>query len=178
MVPIGTAASDEERAHIPVVTRQGIALAFLSYTYGINGARQGSIDSYLVNFIDEPPMIEDIARASQQADAVVVSLHWGREYAREPDRAQRRLAKRLIAVGADVIIGHHTHVLQPFEWIEAEGRRGVVIYSLGNFISNQSSYHRPYSEFGAIFEVEFHRESPVHEVELRAARAIPTWVYR
>lgn len=178
MIPIGTAASEEEGAEITVVSREGISLAFLSYTYGINGARQGSIPSYLVNFIDEPRMIEDIARAREKADVVVLSLHWGREYAREPDRAQRRLAKRLVAAGADVILGHHTHVLQPYEWIEAERRRGVVIYSLGNFISNQSSCHRPYTEFGAIFEVTFRRESPDHTVEIIGAEALPTWVFR
>ena len=65
-----------------------------------------------------------------------MSIHWGNGYQRPLPR-QREVAARLVEAGADVILGTHPHVLQPVEWVERGGRRALVAYSLGNFISNQ-----------------------------------------
>jgi poly-gamma-glutamate synthesis protein (capsule biosynthesis protein) len=88
----------------------------------------------------EPEKAEAAIRAAAaEADAVVVSIHWGREYFAQPDPAQVELGHRLADAGALVIFGHHPHVLQPLElYRRADGQLAAIAYSLGNFISNQS----------------------------------------
>ncbi len=68
---------------------------------------------------------------------MVVLVHWGREYAAQPSDLQRAWARRLVAAGADLVVGAHPHVLQPIETIAEGGRSGVVAYSLGNFVFDQ-----------------------------------------
>ena len=64
---------------------------------------------------------------------MIVSVHWGDEYTVEPSAEQTRLAKRMIKAGADLILGHHPHVLQAVVRYERDlGGEGVVAYSLGN----------------------------------------------
>jgi poly-gamma-glutamate synthesis protein (capsule biosynthesis protein) len=81
-----------------------------------------------------------VQQARADADLVVISLHWGDEYATSPTAWQRRVASELIEAGADVILGHHPHVLQPIEsYIARDNRIGLIVYSLGNFISSQNT---------------------------------------
>jgi poly-gamma-glutamate synthesis protein (capsule biosynthesis protein) len=84
-----------------------------------------------------------VRAARTQADAVVVSVHWGVEYQHEPLPRQREVAAQLAAAGADLILGSHPHVLQPVELIEQGGHRTLVAYSMGNFISNQDRMYLP-----------------------------------
>jgi poly-gamma-glutamate capsule biosynthesis protein CapA/YwtB (metallophosphatase superfamily) len=77
----------------------------------------------------------DAVRAVRaDADLVVVILHWGVEYAPAPSPRQTAWAERLVAAGADLILGTHSHVIQPVTLLDAGGRRGVVAYSLGNLV--------------------------------------------
>jgi poly-gamma-glutamate synthesis protein (capsule biosynthesis protein) len=91
--------------------------------------------------------LASITAARQQADAVVVSIHWGDEYHHSPNTRQQHIAEALVRGGADVVLGHHPHVLQPAEVMDVVDdagvkRTGLVIYSLGNFISNQDRMYR------------------------------------
>ncbi|NNJ11895.1 hypothetical protein EKD04_016300 [Chloroflexales bacterium ZM16-3] len=81
-----------------------------------------------------PKALEAVAAARARADAVTVLIHWGVEYAGEPSARQRAWAGRLVAAGADLVIGAHPHVVQPTELVTAGGRVGLVAYSLGNFV--------------------------------------------
>ncbi len=78
--------------------------------------------------------LEAVRSSRAQADLVVIMVHWGVEYSPEPSARQRAWAERLVAAGADLVIGSHPHVVQPVEVVETGDRRGVVAYSLGNFI--------------------------------------------
>ncbi len=80
-----------------------------------------------------------IRKAKEMADWVVVSIHWGREYSPGPEPGQRQLARQMVAAGADVIAGHHPHVLQPVEILPGSeaGKAAVVAYSLGNALFDQ-----------------------------------------
>lgn len=76
-------------------------------------------------------VVEDIRLAKQSgADIVVINFHWGIERATEPTERDRALAHLAIDNGADVIVGHHPHVLQPVEIYRGK----VIAYSLGNFV--------------------------------------------
>jgi poly-gamma-glutamate synthesis protein (capsule biosynthesis protein) len=92
--------------------------------------------------LDLEPALQAVREARSQADLVVVSIHWGNEYQHQPTKRQRDIAHALVTAGGDVILGHHPHVLQPVELLDAGGRKVLVAYSLGNFISNQDRMYR------------------------------------
>jgi poly-gamma-glutamate capsule biosynthesis protein CapA/YwtB (metallophosphatase superfamily) len=170
----GTARSREERERVLVIQKKGFRVAFLAYTYGTNGIPVPAGKEYLVNLLEEERILADLKKARGQADLVVVSLHWGLEYRREPGREQQQLAERLIAGGADLILGCHPHVLQPVEFIRTPaGREGVVAYSLGNLISDQVY---PYTDTGLLLRVEYHKDAK--GIRLGQVTAVPTWVHR
>lgn len=83
-------------------------------------------------------------RARADVDAIVVDAHWDREYQPDPLTETRRIGRALIEAGADLVVGHHPHVLQPAEWLTAsDGRRAAVIYSHGNFIHEMCAGRAP-----------------------------------
>ena len=137
----GMARSDEEAASPHIYLVYGVAVAHLSFTYSLNGFQLPTGKGYLVDLID-PDLIEQRASDARAAGAhiVVVSMHWGDEYRSTPSRYQDDLANRLMAHrDIDLIVGHHAHVVQPIERRGPVGNAGVVIFGLGNFLSNQSA---------------------------------------
>lgn len=168
-----------------IVENNEIAMAFLAYTYGTNGIPIPTGKEYLVNLINEERIIEDIQRARKQADVVTVSLHFGNEYQRQPNEEQIALVQSLVRAGADVVLGSHPHVVQPYETIEVETtqgtpRTGIIIYSLGNFISNQGPDQgtAKYTDVGVIFRINVKKQMPEGTIELAIDDAIPTWVHK
>lgn len=183
---VGTAASAEEAETILLIEQQDITMAILSYTYGTNGIPIPEGKSYLVNLIDEERMLADIVRAKElQADIVTVALHFGNEYQSRPTEEQKKLVRTLFEGGADIILGSHPHVLQPYEWLERQTqdgttKQGIVIYSMGNFISNQDrtrNNNHP-TEVGVIFEVGLRKQWPDGEITFTRVEAIPTYVHK
>jgi len=72
-------------------------------------------------------------------DAVIVTPHWGVEYAHTPSAPEKKLARDMLDAGATAVLGGHPHVVQPWEkYKTTDGREGFVIYSLGNFVSGQN----------------------------------------
>ncbi len=124
-----------------VLERNGIRLAFLSYTAPLNFHFNLPFAQYAVETLRpgrKRAIAAQIAAAREAADAVVVMPHWGTEYLYAPTDKQRNWAKFLADAGADLIIGTHPHVLEPLETvISADGREVPVFYSLGNFVSAQ-----------------------------------------
>jgi len=119
--------------------KDGITIAFLSYTYNFrqsNGTYLPENSSLQVPYINDADIVRQLALAKEQADLVLVSMHWGVENQFTPSAEQKRVAKLCADNGADAIIGHHPHVVQPIEWIEGQdGHRMLCVYSLGNVIS-------------------------------------------
>ncbi|MES2644620.1 MAG: CapA family protein [Myxococcota bacterium] len=111
------------------------------------------------------------------AELVVLSVHWGQEYEPEPRSWERTFAQMLVAGGIDAILGHHPHVLQPVEWVEHGGRRGLVAFSLGNFVSGQSwsysSEERALRRDGGLLEIVMERVDGV--AAITSATLLPTW---
>ncbi|MEG1501755.1 MAG: CapA family protein, partial [Clostridiales bacterium] len=119
--------------------RKGLKIAFLAYTYGTNGLSLPVDSPFAVSYIDEEKIKKDISKADSLADIVVVSVHWGVEYQSSANDQQRALAYQMAKSGADIIFGHHPHQIQEVEMISnPDGRKTVVYYSLGNFISSQN----------------------------------------
>ena len=131
----GTATNEDEAANIPVVERNGMKFALLSYTYGLNGYAKGDIPDYYVNIYDEERLTDDVKRAHEVADVVVVAMHWGEENNSEPTDEEKRYAQLLADLGVDVVLGSHPHIIQPMTWLNGkQGKNTLVCYSLGNFI--------------------------------------------
>ena len=123
-----------------IIDVRGVKIAILAYTYGTNGLPIPQ--PALVDTINLEQISDDLRRAdSLGADYKIVQIHWGNEYEKHPNKRQRDLAAVLARQGVGAVIGSHPHVVQDSEWIEEEGAKmkTFVIYSLGNFISNQTS---------------------------------------
>ncbi|MBM6800520.1 CapA family protein, partial [Coprobacillus cateniformis] len=130
----GLYESQEKRDDITVVEQNGIKIALLSYNQLTNGHKMPN--SYCMNLFDEDVIKKDVENAKEISDFVVVSCHWGNEYDTEPDAFQKKYAKLFADLGVDVILGTHSHTLQPVEWVEGkDGHKTLVAYSLGNFVS-------------------------------------------
>ena len=134
----GAYYNPEDAANIRIVEQVGVKIAFLSYTYGTNGISKRADSPIVIPYIDDNLILSDLAAAKEVSDFIIVSIHWGDEYASNPNDEQKRLAKLIADNGADVILGHHSHSLQPITWLDGEKGKVLCIYSLGNFISGMS----------------------------------------
>lgn len=135
---------------------RGIKFGFLNYTYGTNGIppREGME----VAMIDRNRIAEEIKKSRQAgAEILCVTLHWGIEYVLNENSGQRSLADFLIDQGVDLIIGGHPHVVQPMRvhHNEKENKDVLVVYSLGNFISNMKTTD---TRGGALVKVRIERD--------------------
>ena len=160
---VGTYADGMERVqrlpHIEDVN--GIKMAFLSYTYGTNGITVPQ--PVVVDLINRERIAEDVRNARQAgAEVVCACMHWGNEYEMLPSGYQRDMARFLKSQGVDMIIGSHPHVVQPMEldYSAGNGAGNLLVYSLGNFISNQNDVN---SRGGALVKVRYTRynDTPV-----------------
>lgn len=133
---LGGYENSDDYDKIRVYEADGIKIAMLSYTYGTNGMNLDSGSRLIIPLFDEATIKRQINLARQAGDLVFVSVHWGNENVYTPTATQKKYAKLMADCGADVIIGHHPHVVQPVEWLEGEnGNKTLVVYSLGNLIS-------------------------------------------
>jgi poly-gamma-glutamate capsule biosynthesis protein CapA/YwtB (metallophosphatase superfamily) len=193
LVPIGVGPAP--RASGPVHREvNGLRLAFLGYAHFFNQdgndcppPRASAPPCVQAALLDRARAVEDVRAAAAEADAVVVSVHWGDEYQLQPRAEDVALAHRLADAGALVVIGHHPHVLQPIElYRRADGSWAVIVYSLGNFVSNQSRNFVPgvtppdvaATRDGALVRVELARRDygrGVSRVEVAGADFVPLW---
>ena len=126
--------------NIRFVEKDGVKIALLSYLTMINYNHRNDISEsseLLIPYANEADMTRQVGIAREQgADFIIVAIHWGDENAFQPNDTQKRLAKHLASLDVDVIIGSHSHTLQPVEWLEGtNGHRTLCAYSLGNCLS-------------------------------------------
>lgn len=147
--------SADRAKHNPlIIEKKGFRLALLNYTYGTNGIKVRLPN--IVNQIDTAIISKDIALAkTMNVDEIIVFMHWGWEYNLKPNPEQKKLTHFLWQKGIDVVIGSHPHVVQPMQWIKTESQNQIVVYSLGNFISNQRTAPR---DGGVMAMVELTKE--------------------
>lgn len=152
----GSAGSAREAATPLILDVNGVKVGQVSFTFGYNGRKVPADKPWLANTLDADAVLA-AARAARAAGAevVVASLHWGVEYEQEPTSEQRRVAAKLLGDPAvDLIIGHHAHVVQPFEKINGKW----VAYGLGNQLARHSE-PRGTTEEGAVARFHFTRSA-------------------
>ena len=135
-----TSFEEREAETSQIYEKNGIKYAFLSYTTWTNGLETPVGKEYLNNVYSDEKAAADIEKVRDKADIIMVAMHWGTEYSLGVDSDQTRIANYLSSLGVQLIIGAHPHVVEPVEFIN-EGKT-LVIYSLGNFISDQEGTER------------------------------------
>jgi poly-gamma-glutamate synthesis protein (capsule biosynthesis protein) len=130
----GANRSSEEQNKVPTFEREGVKFAFLSYTTYSNTK---PATSYGINMYNAAKAKTQLAAARKAADIVIVSMRWGTEYSAEINFEQNKIAQDLADFGADIMLGHGPHVLQPVKRLKANGRETIVWFSLGNFLNSQ-----------------------------------------
>ncbi len=142
--------------NLRVIDKNGVKIAFLSYTTMVNFKYFGEQlpgSQYYIAYAEDADIKRQITAARAAADFVVVSMHWGAEDSFYPDGEQKRLAQLCADMGADVVVGHHSHTVQPAKWLTGkDGNKTFVAYSLGNFISTM---HYSQNMAGAMLSLDF-----------------------
>lgn len=147
---LGAFATPEDAQKPALVEKNGVTFGFLSYTYDFNGYTLSKGNEWKLSQTSISKMKADCAAIRPLCDYLIVSMHWGTEYATAESGDQRNLAQMLCSWGADLIIGTHPHVLQPVRMVEYGGRQAICVYSLGNFISNQ---HKTMTMLGGMLDL-------------------------
>ncbi len=176
----GTFKNNEEKElfYPLIVYKNGFKLAFLNYTYGTNGLP--TKEPTMVNLIDTTLIKNDLDLALKlKPDAIIVIMHWGFEYRLLESSEQRKLSKKIMGWGADLIVGSHPHVVQPIKQdsvLQKDNtfKKVTVVYSLGNFISNQNKTD---TDGGIMFETELVKNLNTGNVVFGKNHYIPVWRY-
>jgi poly-gamma-glutamate capsule biosynthesis protein CapA/YwtB (metallophosphatase superfamily) len=174
LLHVGTARNQEEKETLVYTEIEGVKIAFLAYTYGANGLNPPRGKEFAVNFLEEEQIFNDLEKArTEGAKLIVLYLHFGQEYHEYPDSMQIHLAQTFLNAGADIILGSHPHVLQLSQSYKSEnGKTQFVIYSLGNFISDQNGLARKAS---VILHLHFGVDALTEEPYFKEATYDPIW---
>lgn len=137
VVQIGVNSSADK--NITYYEKNSITFSLLNYTYGTNGIDPPADKPWCVNLFEKETVTADIKEAREHSDVVIVFAHWGTENSHEVSQYQQEYTKLFSDLGVDIVIGTHPHVIQNVEWVtnEQSGKKMLVYYSLGNFISHQ-----------------------------------------
>ncbi|MBR6649967.1 MAG: CapA family protein [Clostridia bacterium] len=133
---LGISDTKEKSDNIYTTEIEGIKFAILNYTYGTNGIPLPSDMPYCVNLLNKDRIMNDVSRAKEISDFVIVCPHWGTEYKLTADNNQKYWTNVFFEAGVDLVIGTHPHVVEPVELIEKNGHSMLVYYSIGNYINS------------------------------------------
>ncbi|MGT2929816.1 CapA family protein [Streptococcus dentasini] len=158
----------------------GIKIAILGYSYGYNGMEANvSKSDYQKHLsdLDKKQIKSELKEAEKEADVTIVMPQMGVEYQRTPTDEQRSLYHKMVEWGADVIFGGHPHVVEPAETLHKDGQKKFIIYSMGNFISNQNqeTVDDIWTERGLLMDVTF--EKKAGKTNIKTVKAHPTMVW-
>lgn len=175
----GTFRSLKESQEHVIKDVKGIKIGVLAYSKTTNKIPVPSDHSWAVNLIQPSKIVADIKKLKEKkVDLVIVCMHFGREYSMYPIEQQKNLVQLLFKNGADIILGAHSHVIQPALFYEVKDVTGVskprfAIYSLGNLISTRL-YRNDHTLTGLITKIDI-RKHEDGTVQIIDVEFIPTW---
>ena len=191
LTPVGTTSNVGDKNYI-IKEINGIKLGITAFSYGeikentkfLNGREVSNESKNKLNIFDSHDVnkafntINNTLKKLSDTDIQILIIHWGDEYSRVPNQFQYDLAQKLSDSGVDIIIGSHPHVVQPVDIIESRNgdNKTLVIYSLGNFISNQRRelLGTPFTEDGLMVNIEITKNNG--KAFVSKVNCIPTWV--
>lgn len=136
-----------------IIGTKGIKVAYLAFNEFKDGAVTSTSTQPGITLIREEEIKNGVSRARKEADLVVASFHFGEEYQTKPNNYQQKYAELAMDSGADLVVGSHPHVVQNV----GRYKNAYIIYSLGNFIFDQSFSEE--TMWGGLLEVEINGES-------------------
>lgn len=157
----GAGESTKEARQVHIEEVEGMKIAFLSYTYGVNFDRTGVY--YNQTVVSRVKV--DVPAALKQADMVIVLVHFGPEYATSPSQSQKTFAQAAVDAGAALVIGHHPHVPQPYE----KYKSGHIFYSLGNLVFDQQQID--FRDRSALVEVT------IEDKKIKSFKLVPYQIF-
>ncbi|MEK9619971.1 MAG: CapA family protein [Flavobacteriales bacterium] len=161
-----------ERNNLLVLSKEGIKVGLLNYTYGTNGLPFS--DPVYVNLVDSVLIKKDVINAkNKDLDKLIVFVHWGYEYKDFPNSYQKKYNRFFQDLGVDVVIGSHPHVIQPMVYSKENNHEFLTVFSLGNFVSNQRAERK---DGGAMFRLSFQKTD--NNVLISRKEYIPVWVHK
>ncbi len=177
----GTYLSEDEYYNPLILNVSGMNVAILSFTDEVfeeDKISENKLD-YGIKYIRKSRIKDNIELAKQRgAEIIIVCLHWGEEFARQPTDEMRDIAQYVLEQDADIILGTKSHVIQQAKVLSVKAERGktkqrVVAYSLGNFISGQRA---PYKDAGMVLNIHYRKNNTTGEIEFTGVDYVPTWV--
>lgn len=170
VVQLGVNADENSYDQITYYEKNGITFAMLNYTYGTNGIPLPEDKPWCVNLLEKEKVTKDITEARKHADVVIVFPHWGTENSHDISDYQEEYTKLFSDLGVDIVIGCHPHVIEPVKWVENKetGKKMLVYYSVGNFISHQIELDQLLGGMAQV-TIEKHGE----EIEISSAKFVP-----
>lgn len=152
---VGGYLDAEDYDTVRIYEQNGIRIAVLAYTQFTNSGKDEWSDPLVVPLLSDETLTRQITAAKEAADFVIISVHWGDENVFEPSEKELHFSTLMCELGADVIIGHHPHVIQPVQWLQSEnGNRTLCVYSLGNLCAEMSN---GYNMLGGLFSFDIVR---------------------
>lgn len=194
MDTLGTYLSAEDRDENQVVLKEanGIKVAFIAFTKGLNSLSVPEDKSYCVDlmYTDYNTNFRNVNRAALtsavekakglEPDVIVAMLHWGSEYVVQPSASQNEVAELLINAGVDVILGTHPHVVGPMEQrtvtVDGQEKNVFIAYSLGNFMAAMGR-DDPYLEESVILNLEFTKDQNAGTTTISAVNYVPVYQF-
>jgi len=188
MNALGTFLSAEDKTANQVAVREvnGVKIAFIGFTKGVNNLSLPDGASYAVNLLykDYSTTYKDIDKTAittaietakaKQPDVIVAMVHWGSEYELEPSASQKEIADLMFQNGVDVILGSHSHIVGPMEkrsvTVDGKSKDVFVAYSLGNFLSGMT---KDYTQESAILNLEFTKDGKSGETKISNIDYVP-----
>lgn len=177
----GTITQGSSRQWHTIVSKSGWNVAFVACTFSTNGVADPR-NQVLGCFSNRSELLEIVSQLAQtpRVDAVIVTPHWGdAEYTHTPDARNRTLGRALIDAGATAVIGTHPHVIQPWEkHTTASGREGLIVYSTGNFVSNQffNDHRRIKTRLGMMVFLGLSKNA--NGTWINGVRNLPLWMQK
>ena len=163
---------NREKNNLLVLSKEGIKVGLLNYTYGTNGLPFS--DPVYVNLVDSVLIKKDVINAkNKDLDKLIVFVHWGYEYKDFPNSYQKKYNRFFQDLGVDVVIGSHPHVIQPMVYSKENNHEFLTVFSLGNFVSNQRAERK---DGGAMFRLSFQKTD--NNIQISRKEYIPVWVHK
>lgn len=169
---------------------EGIKFGFLSYTYGTNVKIPENLREGIGLYRDpngkdhqkyEEKMKEEITALRSQVDVLIVIMHWGVEFTYTPKTSEITLAKMMNSLGVDIVVGSHSHSIEPIEWIRSDVGDTLVYYSMGNFVSADDDISRTGETFDNAYQMGIIStltvEKDKNEIYIKNVKAIPVINY-
>src|SRR3989344_5233438 len=176
ILPVGGGLSKQEAYGLVIREAGNSKIGFLAYTNSGSPVWAATETNSGIAWIDEDNLeeiLKDIRTASAKVDILVVSLHAGEEYEPEPNQFQKTFSRGAIEAGADLLVGHHPHVVQsPVPHTIQGGSHGWVAYSLGNFLFDQDFSQQ--TKKGAILKLVV-EDKKIKEISLLQTRLTPSY---